>query len=44
MTEAARQGHHIADAMKLSTHKTVCVAMSNYEGHEALENPAGNLL
>jgi len=43
MTEAARQGIHMADAMKLSTHKTVNVAMSYYEGHEALENPAGNL-
>ncbi len=43
MTEAARQGVHMADAMKLSTHKTVSVAMSYYEGHEALENPAGDL-
>lgn len=44
MTESGRQGIPIGDAMDLSDHKSVQVAMTYYEEGAVLENPAGNLI
>ncbi len=44
MTEAARQNKNLPDVMKLSTHRSVDVAMGYYEAQDTLKNPAGNLV